>query len=41
MVRRSRIVAPTKMEAASAARNGETYYVERAEYASGTAVFIT
>ena len=30
--------APTKMEAASAARNGETYYVERAEYASGTAV---
>ena len=24
---------PTKMEAASAARNGETYYVERAEYA--------
>ena len=30
--------APTKMEAASATRNGETYYVERAEYASGTAV---
>ena len=30
--------APTKMEEASAARNGETYYVERAEYASGTAV---
>ncbi len=30
--------APTKMEVASAARNGETYYVERAEYASGTAV---
>lgn len=29
---------PTKMEAASAVRNGETYYVERAEYASGTAV---
>lgn len=30
--------APTKMEEASATRNGETYYVERAEYASGTAV---
>lgn len=29
---------PTKMEAASATRNGENYYVERAEYASGTAV---
>lgn len=29
---------PTKMEEASATRNGETYYVERAEYASGTAV---
>ena len=30
--------APTKMEEASATRSGETYYVERAEYASGTAV---
>ena len=29
---------PTKMESASAVRNGETYYVERAKYASGTAV---
>lgn len=29
---------PTKMEAASATRSGENYYVERAEYASGTAV---
>lgn len=29
---------PTKMEGASATRNGETYYVERAKYASGTAV---
>lgn len=29
---------PTKMEAASATRGGENYYVERAEYASGTAV---
>lgn len=29
---------PTKMEAASATRSGETYYVERAKYASGTAV---
>lgn len=30
--------APRKVEAASGVRNGKTYYVERAEYASGTAV---
>lgn len=29
---------PTKMEAASATRGGESYYVEKAEYACGTAV---